>query len=194
MKRDNLKFTKLHKQITFNIQSFVGKLRFATCLFLVMFLVTAPCRASYIGTQKVGLNDSIEVQIDMLPAKNHFLIRGEINGKRAYFLLDTGASYTVLHRKSAKYYNFQLFPLKTKHNGTIGVNPSTRVERSAAINVLLDFGQSTFKQSYTAQDLTPVVDHVYKISKIRIAGIIGSDFLKRYACSVDLGNKMLVIR
>ncbi len=152
------------------------------CLLLLLICVPVVLKS----------NDSIQSQAPLLAADNHILIEGTINGKKAFFLLDTGASYTVLHSKSAKYFNYQIFQSPTSKRKSAGVNSNSTSQRNIAIDVMLNIGQPGIKQAYFTQNLTPVVNHIYSISKIRIAGIIGTDFLKRYGCRVDFGNKLLV--
>ena len=161
-------------------------------LAILIALVSSPTLASdpFIPSNK----DSIERKVDLLPADSHFVIKGKINGKKAYLLVDTGASYTVLHSKSAKRFDYKIFkPLSLKPNST-GINVNSSQKIKTAIDVVLEFGQPPFKQAYYSQDLTPVISYIFKISKIRISGIIGTDLLKQHGCTVDIGNKVLRFR
>ena len=158
---------------------------------LAMLITLINCPSLAIGFTVPLANDSIETKVDLLPADNHFLIKGKINGKNAYFLLDTGASYTVLHSKSAKHFDFNIFQSSSNNRNSTSINNKASFKRDTAIDVMLDFGQPSYKQAYYSQNLTPVINHVFSISKIRITGIIGTDLLKQYGCTVDIGNKVL---
>jgi len=44
--------------------------------------------------------------IKVVKIKDQPIVAGELNGKKAYFLIDTGADVTILHKKDANRYNF----------------------------------------------------------------------------------------
>ena len=136
--------------------------------------------------------DSLRQSIHLLAAGNHLVLKGYLNGKSTHFLLDTGASYTVLHSKLSKYFSFELFELPSRNRVAAGVNSNSIQKSFSAINVTLQIGQAgVLKQSYLVQDLTPVVDHIFRSSHVRISGIIGTDFLKKLGCQIDFAQGVL---
>ena len=126
--------------------------------------------------------------VTLFNAGNYLMLECELNGKSAYFMVDTGASFTVLHSKFARLYSYQVLERKGQQTTGFGGNQST-VE--IAIGANLNIGDREISMGYLSQDLTKMIRLIQQQSNVRIAGIIGTDLLKRLGCSVDLGNKVL---
>jgi len=127
--------------------------------------------------------------VNLFKAGDYLMIKCQLNGKPAYFLIDTGASFTVLHSKLAKSYSFDV--LERKGLQTIGFGGSTSAIQ-ITIGADIEFKNKKLFMGYLAQDLSKMIRLIQSSSKIRIAGIIGTDLLKRYGCRVDFRNKLLV--
>jgi len=126
--------------------------------------------------------------VNLFKAGNYLMLKCQLNGKPAYFLIDTGASFTVLNSKSAKNYNFDV--LERKGLKTTGFGGSTSAIQ-ITIGADVEFKNKKLSMGFLAQDLTKMIRLIQSSTKLRIVGIIGTDLLKRYGCSVDFGNKVL---
>ena len=64
---------------------------------------------SHVPPVKSQLIGSLDLEAkDLFYAGNYLMVECQLNGKSAYFMIDTGASYTVLNSKSSKWYDFQV--------------------------------------------------------------------------------------
>ncbi len=156
-------------------------------LFIGMFLSTQ-VHASNLLTDSTSVETAHHV--DLFASGNCLMLKCQLNGKPAYFLIDTGASFTILHSKSAKSYGFDVLERKGLKTTGFGGSASTA---KIAIGADLEFNHRKLSMGYLAQDLTKMIRLIQSSTNIRIAGIIGTDLLKRYGCRVDFGNKVLVL-
>jgi predicted aspartyl protease len=127
--------------------------------------------------------------VNLFKAGNYLMLKCQLNGKPAYFLIDTGASFTVLNSKSAKSFGFDV--LERKGLQTTGFGGSTSAVQ-ITIGADIEFKNKKLSMGFLAQDLTKMIRLIQSSTKVRIVGIIGTDLLKRYGCRVDFGNKLLV--
>ena len=127
--------------------------------------------------------------VNLFKAGNYLMLKCQLNGKPAYFLIDTGASFTVLNSKSAKSFGFDV--LERKGLQTTGFGGSTSAIQ-ITIGADIEFKNKKLSMGFLAQDLTKMIRLIQSSPNIRIAGIIGTDLLKRYGCRVDFGKKLLV--
>ncbi len=111
------------------------------------------------------------------------IVRGEINGRKAYFLLDTGSDLTVLHERRAAYYKFKIkrmiYPYKV--SGISG--KLEKVHRAG--NIYLILGDLPITSAYFTYDLSGIISSIYRKTSVKISGIIGSDLMLRYGFIID---------
>jgi len=117
--------------------------------------------------------------IKMLGADQPIIV-GEINGKKAYFLIDTGADVTMLNSTESKKYKYENKLWVGKNYKLSGLNSEHQGEVYVAKNVELIVGGRKIKGSYKSIDLTYIARSIAGDSSIKIAGIIGSDVMRRH--------------
>lgn len=119
------------------------------------------------------------------------IVQVELNGKKAYFLLDTGSDLTVMHEDRADFYNFNIkemvIPLKVA-----GVNGSTGGMNRAS-NIELKLGELSILTPYFSYDLSSVIKYIQSKTLLRISGIIGSDVMVKYGFVIDYGEELVYI-
>ncbi|HLT71143.1 MAG TPA: retropepsin-like aspartic protease [Cyclobacteriaceae bacterium] len=118
------------------------------------------------------------------------IIEGTLNGKRAYFLLDTGSDFTLLNEGMSQRYGFsalegQLGESAHKALGVGGKIVSFRSVHNAAIVL----GSTQLSTNCRTYDMSRLVDVIRKKSGVEIVGIIGSDAMKRHGVIIDYGNR-----
>jgi len=128
--------------------------------------------------------------IDIICLKKVPIIEVQLNGKTAYFILDSGSDISLVNNKELTKYAFSLKKRATKDlKGISG-------ERKAIYEILdLHFqaaGQ-LLETTFYAADLSPLVGSLLKSTQIRVSGIIGMDLMKAYGFEIDYRNKKLYL-
>lgn len=115
------------------------------------------------------------------------IVKLELNGKQAYFIVDTGASMSLLDKSVKKFYRFTTRNVNddSSINSILGIGG--RQELEYADNVLL-----TIK----GKKIECINFKSIKLSNLRrslnVVGIIGSDFLLEHGYTIDFKEKMLI--
>ena len=122
----------------------------------------------------------------------HVFLNAKVNGKRCRFLLDTGASKTVVDKKwFEKYVGKE--KLKTIKQETTGLHSTVMESYFGKIDTL-EFGKVTLKKiSLAAIDLSHVNATYAKIEKKKIYGILGSDVLLKLGAIIDYKTATITI-
>ena len=120
----------------------------------------------------VGLGSSIEecgLYVDV-----------KIQGETARFLVDTGATVTLVSESLYKKLPMSVRPNLHEVTQTIMTANSTAlsVHGKAEFNVCID------QMTYYSEAI---------VAKLKIDGFLGLDFMKAHQCSVDIGNEVLVV-
>lgn len=107
------------------------------------------------------------IKRDYLP-----IVEGALNGKKAYFLLDTGASISVLDVTKATQYGFTLGDMNDfTISGYGGV--SNNVVKLNNVNIKL--GSEEMDSEFLGKDIGYLVDAVQNATSYKIVGIIGNN-------------------
>ena len=114
----------------------------------------------------------------------HLFINVTVNGKRCRFLIDTGASHSVVDKAYFEKH-FGKRSLKTVKQSTTGLHSSTTESHFGKIKEL-KIGSSITK-SYTAAavDLSHVNNTYKSLKKPAIQGILGSDLMLKYKVKIN---------
>ena len=138
--------------------------------------------------QVVSPGDTVKV-IKFMSANKIPVIEGKINGKRAYFIVDSGASVSVLDIAQDDYYNFNSMPIDEEAAGYGGV-----VKFYQVIAVRVAVGPSIVRTQFRSQDLSSIVELIRQHEGVRISGILGSDVWKDLDALIDYKNRSIAIR
>ncbi|MEH6537725.1 MAG: aspartyl protease family protein [Psychroserpens sp.] len=115
------------------------------------------------------------------------ILKLELNGKHAYFVLDTGASSSLIDNSVKKHYGFTTRNVNNafSNDTVLGIGGIKELEQ--AYNVLL-----TIK----GKKIKPIDFKSTNLSILRgslnVVGIIGSDFLIEHGYSIDFERNVLV--
>lgn len=123
---------------------------------------------------------------------HHIFVTVKINGKRCRFLIDTGASHSVI---SKQYFEKTIGAkkLKTVKQSTNGLHSSTLESHFGKISKF-ELGILQTKNIVLAAIDLSHVNRVYgQLKKKKIQGIIGSDLLVQLKAVIDYGNAVLVL-
>ncbi len=134
----------------------------------------------------------IPLQIIELEHENyHILIEGNFeDGTPACWIIDTGASKTVLDKNLSSYYEL-LDSDDMEDYQSAGINQGM-METSVGKLSFLRFGNLILTgQKVALIDLSHVNEIYGKYTSYRIAGLLGGDILMKYQCKIDYAGKFI---
>jgi hypothetical protein len=110
------------------------------------------------------------------------VVEGKINGKTAYFIVDTGASCSILNESVSKHFGFKTMIMVDEH--LMGLNGTAKIK--TAYDYSINLGPLTIKSLlFRTRKIDELVDVIKNNERVSIAGIIGSDVLKKYQMGID---------
>jgi hypothetical protein len=131
----------------------------------------------------------------ILPAQDNFaiehlrnkpIVKGKLNGRTAYFLLDTGSDLSVLHDGAAGRYDFGIKRMVNPQRVT-GIGKGGSMDRAGRAELLL--GSLPVSTAWFTCDLQGIIRSIYHKTQVRIVGIIGSDVMLKYGFIIDYAQE-----
>ncbi|MBL0743144.1 retropepsin-like aspartic protease [Chryseolinea lacunae] len=122
------------------------------------------------------------------------VIEAKLNGKPAFFIVDTGASVSILNEQAARHFGFRIATEGmyeavevTGFNGTSTMHHAGRC--------ILEIGDLQIRSlRFKSRDMSDFSSVFFDQERIRIAGILGADMLTQYNMTIDFGTKTLVFK
>jgi hypothetical protein len=116
------------------------------------------------------------------------VVEGKINGKRAYFIVDTGASISILNETEASRFGFKFFtPQDIEVHGLSG-----QAEINEATHCEVEFGSLKIRGlKFHTKKLNEVVRAIHENEAVEIAGIIGANVIDFYGVTIDYRNRKI---
>ncbi|HBL74865.1 MAG: hypothetical protein A2W90_07175 [Bacteroidetes bacterium GWF2_42_66] len=134
----------------------------------------------------------LDLQIIELERDNyHIMLEGEFHdGEKCMWIVDTGASKTVLDKNLEDYY--QLLDTENADEfQSAGINEGM-VDTQVGITGHLRFGKLLVEELKVALiDLSHVNDIYSKYSDYKIAGLLGGDILKKHGAVIDYNKSKM---
>lgn len=121
----------------------------------------------------------------------HFKVNAKINGAKGSFIVDTGASHTVIDEMSSEKFKLK-FSGASKTAGGLGTS-GLQTKRSTGNKIEInDFAIS--RVPLTALSLQHVNDALEKHGSPKIDGVIGADILKKHSAIIDYKGKAIYLK
>ena len=119
------------------------------------------------------------------------LITAKLNGKTAHFIVDTGASISLLNEGEADYFGFQTRQDELYSEVCVtDLNGTTTANRVSPC--VLELGTLTVKSHhFKSRDMVEFSKPFMEREGIRIAGILGSDLMAYYHLQIDFKNHVI---
>lgn len=136
---------------------------------------------------------SVKILLSTLGADGyHLFVNVNINGKKCRFLIDTGASKSVIDKGYFEK-KFGKQNLKAIKQDTTGLHGSVSDSYFGKIKEV-EIGRHTVKNhNMPAVDLSHVNGTYKKLKKPSIQGILGSDLMLKYKMIVDYGKLKIIL-
>lgn len=122
----------------------------------------------------------------------HFQLKADVNGTTGSFILDTGASATVINEADAAGFGLKLLNRRSKNAGGLG-SSVIKVKQSAG-NILKINRFRTGKIKIAVLDLGHVIKSLTQNGAGKINGVIGADILKKHNAIIDYKGKALYLK
>lgn len=135
------------------------------------------------GFKKIKLNKS---------KVGHFELTAKLNGISGRFILDTGASHTVIDNDLVKKFKLKLH--KKIHKSAAGLGGSKFSSVTSSGNVLSFRNFTSAKSRVITLDLSHVNDALHNNGIKKINGIIGADFMNKYNAVIDYKQNALYLK
>lgn len=107
------------------------------------------------------------------------IMRGLINDKEAYFIMDSGASISVMDSNGAEEFEFNVE--ETEDGAAAGYGGAASFKKAGAIKIKTQDKIELWVPEFKAQDLSKIVDVINRNEGFKINGILGFDLMKRYS-------------
>ena len=118
------------------------------------------------------------------------IIEGELNGKKAFFIVDTGSTITVLDILKRKYFGFSIYKnISKKLHGFGGKS----LKLWLLFDTHLKLGGKLIATNYTGTPLNKLKDSILETTGYEISGVLGSDVIRDYGIIVDYVNLRCLI-
>lgn len=130
-----------------------------------------------------------QVPVEVVYFDSKPIVAAELNGKVAYFLLDTGAGVSILNRRDQKEYAFRTS--QAGHRTSLyGFGGGSTVVQNAYLTRLTIGGHSLSHQ-WAATDLDALFRRMERHTQVKINGIIGADLMQAYGFVIDFSNRQV---
>jgi len=120
---------------------------------------------------------------------NLCIVSGELNGKKTFFLIDTGAGITTLDLSQSKYYGFSYAMTDMEVGGFI--NSVKSIKQALGVESMKINGMKISGEMIYTENLSNLVRYVERCSFKTISGIIGVPIIKSQGLVIDLVNNKL---
>ncbi len=139
----------------------------------------------------------IEIPLQIIELENenfHILIEGNFHdGTSACWIIDTGASKTVLDSNLTQFYENVEADSQEDYQSA-GINQGM-LDTTVGKILSLRFGDLNItNQKVALIDLNHVNDIYEKYTPYKISGLLGGDILMQYKCLIDYERKLIIFQ
>jgi hypothetical protein len=154
-----------------------------TILFVYLVSLAGISSCQTVDNQFQGDNKINFVSYNKLP-----IVEGKINNRKAYFILDSGASISVLDETQSRKFNFDVEESSSEAAGYGGI-----AQFSSVYNADLELGGLPMTTNFKGQDLTAIIATMEASEGITISGIIGNDIMKPNKFIINFADETISI-
>lgn len=116
------------------------------------------------------------------------IIQAEINGKKGFFLIDTGADVSVINTSLLKRFDLEEVEIYRDSKRVIAFNGvKSQVMKIKGAKMLI--GKQLDHYKFYSLDLDELTQSIEAKTGLKISGIIGADLLLKYNCIIDYNQR-----
>jgi len=156
-------------------------------MLLVIIVLTG-----FLSVPSIAQRESVTFPIHSIHPKP--IVKVALNGRTAYFLLDTGSDINIVNSPDAEKYGFAIHKIEYSNRGSIATVNGIERDFGHAYNIHLIIGGKHIPCGFVSMDITSVIRSVRKKTGVSIAGIIGSDTMKSYHFIIDYENEVIAMK
>ncbi len=149
-------------------------------------------RIGFLSVPSMAQRESVTFPIHSIHPKP--IVKATLNGKTAYFLLDTGSDINIVNSLEVEKYGFAVHKVNYSNRESIATVNGIERDFSHAYNIHLIIGGRHISCGFVSMDISSVLKSVRKKTGISIAGIIGSDTMKSYHFVIDYENEVIAMK
>lgn len=121
------------------------------------------------------------------------IIQATLNQKNAWFIVDTGASITLLNATEATYFGFSMHQYLRNDTEVSGFLDKLTISKTSLCTI--EIGNLKIEHDvYQSLEMNALFITIGNNERMRIAGILGSDLLARYRMNVNYETRTLSYR
>jgi predicted aspartyl protease len=121
-------------------------------------------------------------------SSKRILIEGTVNGKKAIFLIDTGATVSLIDKNKTKTFGLVR---GNRYNGKL-IGAGGDIETTYVCNTFVDIHGKTIAQ-FLLSDISNIVDSIRRETGYEILGIIGLPQLSFAGIQLDINDMLITI-
>jgi len=152
----------------------------------LIYILTLLIITSY-GCTKID-RDFTDNTVEFETVEKVPIVKGTLNNKIAYYIIDSGASISVLDESQSKDYGFGVYDNPEFGNG-FGYGGVAKFKEAMGVNAYI--GGVKINVAFKAQNLSLLSDNLKRQYGIKIVGIVGCDWLKTNEIIIDFKNNTL---
>lgn len=139
------------------------------------------------------MEHTVDIKLVKVEEKGtHLLVDAFVNGRQASFIIDTGASQTVMDKTRAKHF---LDGAGVEESETLskGLGTDSMQSFTTMVNSLSMGSFKVQAQEIVLLDLSHVVNSYIEMGHPAIDGVIGGDILSDHEAVIDYGKQKLIL-
>ncbi len=120
------------------------------------------------------------------------IVQAEINGKKGYFLIDTGADISIINASDLKRYKLEVAKIYGDHKRAMSVNGDKTIVMKIK-NAEVQFDNQFNHKDFYSLNIESVIRTIEAKTNLTISGILGSDWLMKYNCVIDYNQRHIIL-
>ncbi len=157
-----------------------------TVLLVIIVLI------GFLSVPSIAQEESVTFPLHSIHPKP--IVKAVLNGRTAYFLLDTGSDINIVNSLDAGKYDFAVHKVEHSNRGSIATVNGIERDFGHAYNIYLIVGGRHISCGFVSMDINSVIRSIRKKTGVSITGIIGSDTMKFYHFIIDYENEVVAMK